>query len=162
MAYFPLADVRGQLPPSRYKVKVEEVQQQQPQDDQRNEALSSPAELASSSEPVKLPEMSAITTTRGDSRARPAIVELILIPVGGETPSMSSASVTDEGEQKTVVTIRGLKPGRRYRVQVWCKIFRNACWNRLYPSYVTRESMKRLVPPVKNAPSSRKCKRALP
>lgn len=95
MTFTPCAEASGQLPVTRYKVKVEEA-----------------ATDSATTERVT----PAANDNGGDAHAGsfacPTLAELVLTPlgVGAKPPSF-------ERERK-LVTVRGLKPATSYRVQV--------------------------------------------
>ena len=88
----PCVEADGQLPVTRYKVKVEEA------------SATKGVTAANDND-------DADADADADSFACPTLAELVLTPLGGTKPSGA------ERERK-LVTVRGLKPSTSYRVQV--------------------------------------------
>lgn len=131
MAFLPLPETKGALPVTRYKVKVEH-------DGARaagagfDQALTSAPDLddpstgdvAAGGGIEAAGDASGVDGGRADSScfANPTLAHVVLVPARGVSARPTSANVAN-GEQgrprRIFVTMRGLKPSRRYRVQVY-------------------------------------------
>ncbi|CAN0425027.1 unnamed protein product, partial [Ectocarpus sp. 12 AP-2014] len=132
VAYLPFPEASGQLPVTRYKVKVEHP------GDSSNQATQAPditdaaninnasnntttsnipldVDGAEGAEDARAPPAADPDAGGDDSSfADPTLSKVVLVPSAGETNSASEG-----GRQKrTLVTVRGLRPATRYRVKV--------------------------------------------
>ncbi|CAM9487355.1 unnamed protein product, partial [Ectocarpus sp. 4 AP-2014] len=132
VSYLPFPEASGELPVTRYKVKVEQP------GDSSNQAAQAPdvidaantnnasSSTTTSNIPLNVHGVEGAENARarpaadpdagGDdsSFASPTLSKVVLVPSAGETNSASEG-----GRQKrTIVTVRGLRPATRYRVKV--------------------------------------------
>lgn len=129
VAYLPFPETSGQLPVTRYKVKVEhpgDSSNQVTQTPDITDAANTNDTTTTSNIPLDVDGVegaenasappAADPDAGGDdsSFANPTLSKVVLVPSAGETNSASEG-----GRQKrTLVTVRGLRPATRYRVKV--------------------------------------------
>eukprot|EP00903_Cladosiphon_okamuranus_P009997 g9482.t1 len=115
VAFLPPPDTKGALPVTRYKVKVEY--------DDGARAAGAGADRALTTAPDPDPATADIDTGVGEEGAdsngfaHPTLAQVVVVPA-----RLSARPTSADGEQgrrrRTFVTIRGLKPRTRYRLQV--------------------------------------------